>query len=152
MGQSNARKKYLPEKHVGRMNEIQRKPGIQITTRALSFIAIFAFLLFGCGCAYRGDATFQAGYVPEKATAMLITREDITNRNYESLGTIEATVKKLTIFNANPTEEQVNIKLEEKAKEIGADAVMRVNYSFGVGLWSWGEVAASGIAVRFKTE
>ncbi|MBI5308630.1 MAG: hypothetical protein HZB37_09945 [Planctomycetes bacterium] len=149
MEQSNGRKKYLPGKHVGIMNGIQIKPGIQITTRALSFITIFAFLLFGCGCAYRGDAKFQAGYVPEKATTMLITREDITNRKYEPLGTIEATVKKLTIFNANPTEEQVNIKLEEKAAEIGADAVIRVNYSFGVGLWSWGEITARGIAIRF---
>jgi len=58
----------------------------------------------------------------------MITDRDIVDRRYESLGDISVTVNKTTIFHAEPTREMVNIKLQEKAARIGADAVISVRY------------------------
>ncbi|MFC1679372.1 HEAT repeat domain-containing protein [Elusimicrobiota bacterium] len=79
----------------------------------------------------------------------MITSEDITDREYERLGTIKAAAKKLSKFHADPTRMDVNKELEEEARKIGADAVIQVEYSFGVGLTSWGVARANGVAIRF---
>ncbi|RVU39169.1 hypothetical protein EOI86_07935 [Hwanghaeella grinnelliae] len=81
---------------------------------------------------------------------IIVTDEDITDRAYESLGDITATVNKTTIFNADPTPEMVEVELREKAAELGADAVVLVRYgNAGVSLFSWGSLEGKGRAVRF---
>jgi hypothetical protein len=81
---------------------------------------------------------------------IIITEADITERPYESLGDITATVNKTTIFHPDPTPALVAEKLREKAYELGADAVILVRYgTVGVSLISWGSLDGKGRAVRF---
>lgn len=75
---------------------------------------------------------------------------DLTDRRYKTLGDIEVTVNKTTIFNADPTREMVNEKLKVKAAKLNADAVLLVRYgTVGVGLFSWGSLNGKGRAVSF---
>ena len=84
---------------------------------------------------------------PEK---IIIRDTDIVDKKYKSLGDITATVNKTTIFNANPTQDQVNVKLREKASEMGADAVILVRYgNGGISIMSWGSLEGKGRAITF---
>jgi ABC-type glycerol-3-phosphate transport system substrate-binding protein len=79
-----------------------------------------------------------------------ITDKDIVNRKYQPLGDVTVTVNKTTIFNKDPTQEMVNIKLQEKAAELGADAVILVRYgNGGISLFSWGSLEGKGRAIKF---
>ena len=53
-----------------------------------------------------------------------LVETDITNHKYTTLGDIEVTVNKMTIFHSDPTREQVNEKLRDEAVKLGADAVI----------------------------
>lgn len=81
--------------------------------------------------------------------AIQVTEGDITNRKYRALGPIEVSVKKLTIFHKDPTKEQANEALIERAKVMGADAVIKVTYKTGIGFTTWGYIDATGTAVKF---
>ena len=88
---------------------------------------------------------------PTAPTSVKVVEGDITDRKYVSLGDITATVNKTTIFNASPTKEMVNTKLQERAAELGADAVIFVRYGDGgVSLMSWGSLEGKGRAVKFQ--
>lgn len=92
-------------------------------------------------------------YAPTQPHSILITKEDITDRKYEVIGDITATVNKTTLFHPCPTEHSVNQKLKEKAAEIGADAVMLVRYGeVGVSFWSYGSLEGKGRAIKFISE
>jgi len=81
---------------------------------------------------------------------IMITETDLPSRRYETLGDIDVTVNKTTIFNKDPTREMVNEKLQEKAAKLGADAVILVRYgTVGVSFTSWGSLDGKGRAVRF---
>ncbi|MDG1288044.1 MAG: hypothetical protein P8P30_10880 [Rickettsiales bacterium] len=98
-----------------------------------------------------GTATAPAK--KKSAAFVRIMTEDITDRQYESLGDIEVNVNKTTIFHADPTKAMVNIELKEKAAELGADAVVLVRYgTVGIGLMSWGSLDGKGRAVRYLDE
>jgi hypothetical protein len=80
-----------------------------------------------------------------------ITVGDIADRPYVLLGEISATVRKTTIFNADPTRTTVNEKLRERAAQLGADAVILVQYNrSGFSPLSWGSLSGKGRAVRFQ--
>lgn len=82
---------------------------------------------------------------------IIITESDITDRKYKVLGDISATVNKTTIFHKDPTQEQVNEKLQQEAIKIGADAVILVRYgTVGVSFMSWGALNGKGRAVVFS--
>jgi uncharacterized protein YbjQ (UPF0145 family) len=53
------------------------------------------------------------------------------------------------VYHPDPTEEQANVVLSEKAKRIGADAVINVTYESKKSYTSWGVITARGIAVKF---
>lgn len=81
---------------------------------------------------------------------IIITEGDITNHKYKILGDVQATVNKTTIFNKDPTKEQVNEELQKEAAKLGADAVVFVRYgTVGVSLMSWGSLDGKGRAVVF---
>lgn len=82
-------------------------------------------------------------------TEMKVYEGDITDRKYEKVGYITVSVKKLTLFHQDPTRQQANLSLIDKAREMGADAVINVSYKSGVGLTTWGYIDASGTAIRF---
>lgn len=99
-----------------------------------------------------GTAASSAAPVAAKTPdQVLLTEGDITNRPYRSLGDIDVTVKKWTIFDKDPTQDQVAQALKEKAAAMGADAVVLVRYgTVGIGLMSWGQMDGQGRAVVFQ--
>jgi hypothetical protein len=79
----------------------------------------------------------------------IISEGSLPDRKYKEIGPIEVSVKKLTLFHKDPTKEQANEALIEKARAIGADAVINVTYEDGVGPFTWGYIDAKGIGVKF---
>lgn len=118
-------------------------------------IAVATILLAGCATwsTSRVDHQDTSQSAPVAAIApasVVLTTEDITDRQYASLGDIWTTVNKTTVFHPNPTKEMVNEKLKEEAAKLGADAVILVRYGeVGMGLFSWGSLEGRGRAIRF---
>ena len=103
------------------------------------------------GCAsYRTDSNISSESAPvlSASTKVLIAEDSLPNRKYKQIGPIEVSVKKLTIFHADPTKEQANEALRERARIIGADAVINVTYKSGIGLMTWGYIDANGTGVK----
>jgi ABC-type Fe3+-hydroxamate transport system substrate-binding protein len=125
-------------------------------------MAIAAVMLAGCGTRTSSSVSPTIGATTVTGTAdtrpaakpadqIILTEGDITDRPYQSLGDIEVTVKKWTIFDSDPTREKVGAALKEKAAEMGADAVVLARYgTVGIGFASWGQMDGQGRAVVFK--
>lgn len=67
---------------------------------------------------------------------------------YEPVRELEAKCEATTAFQKAPTMQDVNLKLQQLAATVGANAVINVNYSSGVSLTSWRSMKATGLAVR----
>lgn len=111
-------------------------------------------LAISAGCAaYRVESNIEEKPAPASATAtsgqVLLSESGFPGRKYTEIGPIDVSVKKLTVFHADPTKEQANQALIEKARLLGADAVINVKYESGIGLTTWGYMDAKGTAVRF---
>jgi hypothetical protein len=111
------------------------------------------FPLGGCATySYGNVAGGQSGLVlPAVANpaSILITEGDL-KRPYTSLGDIEVTVNKTTIFNKDPTRADIDAALREKAAALGADAVIFARYgTVGISLISWGSLDGRGRAVAY---
>ncbi|WP_088279877.1 heavy metal-binding domain-containing protein [Ideonella sp. A 288] len=76
-----------------------------------------------------------------------MAEDNLPGRKCTEIGPIEVSVKKLTIFHQDPTKEQANLALIEKARALGADAVIRVTCEIGIGFTTWGYIDAKGTAV-----
>lgn len=97
-----------------------------------------------------GQASAPAA-ASKAAIDIIVTENDIIDRKYKTLGDIEVTVNKTTIFHPDPTKELVNEKLQEEAAKINADAVVLVRYgSVGVSFMSWGSLDGRGRAIAFE--
>ena len=83
------------------------------------------------------------------AAAIPVLEGDMTQRKYRELGPIEVSVKKLTVFHKDPTKEQANEALVERARAMGADAVIKVSYKSGIGFTTWGYIDATGTAIKY---
>ncbi|WP_028603138.1 hypothetical protein [Ottowia thiooxydans] len=124
------------------------------------------------GCAYRTDSnipsdpsdtsaavstgTNAAGSAAQKAAAVKtarnkvqISEDSLPGKKYAEIGLIEVSVKKLTVFHKDPTKDQADEVLKEKAVAIGADAVVNVIYKSGIGFTTWGYMDAEGTGVKF---
>ena len=87
---------------------------------------------------------------PTLASSILVTEEDILDREYTSLGDIEVSVSKTTIFNKDPSNEMIDEELKREAAKVGADAVVLVRYgTVGVSGFSWGKLDGKGPAIKF---
>ncbi len=120
--------------------------------RTAAFVCAIAFISLMSGCAsYRTSSNIRTEVPAERANKeVLITEGDLTDRSYEELQWIDVTVKKLTAFHKDPTPEQANEALIEKARAIDADAVINVTYKSGLGGWTtWGYIDAKGLGVKF---
>lgn len=114
----------------------------------ISVLLLATTLTSGCA-SYRTSSNIATGIsakAPEN-TPVLISEDSLPNRKYREIGIIEISVKKLTLFHADPTKEQANEALTEKARAIGADAVINVTYQSGIGLTTWGYMDATGTGV-----
>lgn len=103
------------------------------------------------GCAsYRTDSNITS--VPTSAlssNANVPILEGVPDKKYKELGPVEVSIKKLTAFHKDPTREQANEALVEKARIIGADAVIKVTYDHGIGFTTWGYIDAKGTGVKW---
>lgn len=106
-------------------------------------------LLSGCA-SYRTDSNIPSESKPSVASnANVLIMEGVPDKKYKELGPVEVSVKKLTAFHKDPTKEQANAALIEKARVIGADAVIKVTYESGIGFTTWGYMDAKGTGVKF---
>lgn len=122
-----------------------------MTIQQSGLLAVVAVVAMISGCAsYRTDSNISSESAPVLGanTKVLIAEDSLPNRKYKEVGPIEVSVKKLTIFHSDPTKEQANEALSEKARIIGADAVINVTYESGIGLMTWGYIDAKGIGVK----
>ncbi|MGZ0189847.1 MAG: hypothetical protein ACKVH1_18125 [Alphaproteobacteria bacterium] len=129
----------------------------------LQTLAIAASMLLLSGCATyshsdvkpQGAAASSSGATaskpaPTNPAEIIVTEGDITDRKYEVLADITATVNKTTIFHPDPTPKLVEEKLRAEAAKLGADAVVLVRYGdVGVSVLSWGSIDGKSRAVRF---
>ena len=129
-----------------------------MNSRQLNLLALCALVAAMSGCAaYRTDSNVpsNSGNTATPTTGqaatrgpVLIAENNLPNRKFKPLGPIEVSVKKLTVFHTDPTKEQANEALRERAQIIGADAVINVTYKSGIGLMTWGYMDANGTGVK----
>lgn len=104
------------------------------------------------GCAtYRTSSNIKSepASAVDTAAHVIISEGDFPDRKYKEIGPIEVSVKKLTVFHKDPTKEQANEALVEKARLIGANGVINVTYKSGVGFTTWGYMDAKGTGIKF---
>lgn len=79
-----------------------------------------------------------------------VTAGDIVDRPYRVLGPVRATVRKTTIFDKRVSEAKVYKELWERARRMGADAVIFADYAApDRELGKVGAREASGRAIKF---
>lgn len=116
---------------------------------SLLVVVIAATALSGCAT-YRTDSNITSklpSAVAAKANVLIL--EGVPDKKYKEIGPVEVSIKKLFVFHKDPTREQANEALIEKAKIIGADAVIKVTYESGIGFTTWGYIDAKGTGVKF---
>lgn len=87
---------------------------------------------------------------PTNAASITVTESDLT-RPYVVLGDLDVTVRKRSLFDADPTRETVNEALREEAAELGADAVILVRYgNVGLSVVSYAALDGRGRAVAYR--
>lgn len=75
---------------------------------------------------------------------------DITDRPYKVLGEVKAGVRKATVFSKSPSQKKIYEELWERARKLGADAVIKASYGDShVTAFSWGKANATGVAIKF---
>ena len=126
----------------------------------LKIVAVGLITLTLAGCAsYRTSSSGPPTSTSDTQTAIdatpsnveiIVTESSMIDRNYEIIGPIEVKVSKLTAFHKDPTEEQANEALINKAREVGADAVIDVTYKSGTGFTTWGYIKANGTGIRYS--
>ena len=134
--------------------------------RNLLIISIAVLTLSGCASTQFGQdgtrtsATIQTvdGVTPEVTTIsntneIIVTENDITDRPYTTLGEINVSASKLTIFNKDPTREDIDGRLRNEAAKLGADAVIFTRYvAPTITFTSWGTMTGNGRAIKFSKE
>ena len=116
-------------------------------------VLVSIITVFASGCATPSNRVSSSVYEAEIAVdaytgEVTITEDVIEAGSYEVVGPLTVTLKKLTAFHPNPTKEQVDEALAEKARLLGADTVMGVKYKSGVGFLTWNYMKATGTAVK----
>jgi uncharacterized protein YbjQ (UPF0145 family) len=124
--------------------------------KILATAIVTSLLMSGCA-AYRTDSNISSDALPVQAAKPYTGEVKIiegmpTNLQYKEISRIEVSVKKLTIFHKDPTKEQADAALVEKARAIGADAVIGVKYDIGIGLMTWGYMDAEGLGVKLQQD
>ena len=115
--------------------------------KKIVFSALFILVVFS-GCSYRNDSGIDIPNNPKSQTSILVTEDSLKDKNCTDIKKIDVSIKKLTAFHKDPTKEQANYVLSEKAKQLSANAVRNVKYSSGIGLTTWGYIDAEGDASK----
>src|SRR3954468_18966913 len=67
---------------------------------------------------------------------------------YEPIRQLEVKCEAMTNFSKAPTIQDANLRLQQLASQVGANAVIRVTYDSGISLTAWRSMKATGLAVR----
>ena len=121
--------------------------------KKIHLVVVLLATVLASGCAtYRtsSNITSSANPVISGNTKVLISEDSLPNRKYKVIGPIEVSVKKRSALDKDPTKEQANEVLIEKARTIGADAVINVKYESGIGWMTWGYMDAKGTGVKLE--
>ncbi|WP_026803375.1 hypothetical protein [Aliarcobacter lanthieri] len=108
---------------------------------------LFVMVVFS-GCSYRNDSGISIPNNIETQTDILITENSLDDKSCIDIEKIDVSVKKLTVFHRDPTKEQADYVLSEKAKQLKANVVRNVKYSSGIGFTTWGYMDAEGDASK----
>jgi hypothetical protein len=124
---------------------------------ALNFFGgLFAFLMVVVAAIIVDSPAYEIMPLPPEWQAMQITHIEIhagdVDRPYRTIGAISAKVQAATAFSQTPTIEDVNLKLQEQASRMGANAVIQVQYDRGMSLISYKVLKARGIAVVLESD
>jgi uncharacterized protein YbjQ (UPF0145 family) len=93
------------------------------------------------------------GYAEVRAMSVPVVAGDINDRPYSVIGEVRANVAKATYFSRDPSEAKVYRELWERARRLGADAVVNARYSEAIpGGWTYGRRKASGQAIKFLSD
>ena len=116
-----------------------------------AMLLLAALGLAGCST-YRVTSNIPAGntaHAPVAGPVLLMEGELPDDRAYEELGPIEVTVRKGSPLVEAPGREHADLALTQKARDMGAEAVIRIKYESGFDAMTWGHIEANGIAIRF---
>jgi hypothetical protein len=94
------------------------------------------------------DSAPASATTPSIAAQVLLAEDSLPGRKYTEIGPIDVSIRKLTLFHKDPTKEQANEALIEKARVLGATAVINIKYTTGIGFTTWGYIDAKGTAVK----
>jgi hypothetical protein len=93
------------------------------------------------------------GYAEVRMMSVPVIAGDINDRPYRVVANIETNVRKMTVFEKDPSEAKVYRELWERARKVGADAVVNAKYGETLyGGWTWGRRHATGQAIKFLTD
>jgi uncharacterized protein YbjQ (UPF0145 family) len=89
--------------------------------------------------------------VNNEAVGVPVFPHDITDRPFVAVGEVTAGVRKATIFSKEASQEKIYKELWERARKLGADAVVNATYGDShVTAFSWGKTNATGTAIKFR--
>ncbi|MEE2733533.1 MAG: hypothetical protein VYA55_22115 [Pseudomonadota bacterium] len=69
---------------------------------------------------------------------------------YEEIGPLEVVIRPASVFNEAPTQRHARLGLMQKARAMGATAVIHVTYEEEFDIISFGHIEARGVAVKVK--
>lgn len=120
-----------------------------MTMKIHATVLLAAISLAGCST-YRVTSNIPGTIaVVPPVPVLLVEGELQAERAYHELGPIEVTVRKGNPFVDAPGRRQADSALTQKARHMGAEAVIRIQYKDGFDIVSWGHIEASGVGIRF---
>lgn len=113
----------------------------------IALVALLSLLVVATAAA---QSTSQSEPLVNEDVGVPVFPYDITDRPYQVIGEVKAGVRKATVFSKSPSQEKIYKELWERAKKLGADAVVKAQYGDAhVTAMSWGKSNATGTAVKF---
>lgn len=121
--------------------------------RSIAYLSAFLGVLFAGALPAEASAQTIVAAPPHTSNVdgFIVTEGDFADRPYDVLGSVSVKVGKLTWVSEDPDRQKADAKLMAKARQMGADAVVRVTYTpTGASAMSWGGIKAEGTAIRYK--
>ncbi|MCP5013679.1 MAG: hypothetical protein GY938_00140 [Ketobacter sp.] len=111
-------------------------------------LAVLLMLMSGCS-GYRMTSNVPPSSKDSaiESYPILVTEGDL-EVPYDEIGPLEVIIRPASPFGAAPTERQARFGLMQKARDMGATAVIKVVFKEQFDLISWGHIEARGIAVK----
>ena len=116
----------------------------------LGILVLILGIVSGCS-SYRTTSNIKNNFVqsePSNPNIVIYDHRPPAELNYIEISPIKISISKLSVFHADPTKEQANKALIDQARILGADAVIHVHYTSGIGVLTWGYIDASGIGIK----